>query len=270
MKILVTVKRVPDPEQKVKFKGTSVDVSAANWVINAFDEYAVETALRLNENAATGEKQGETIVMSIGPKEVSQQLRSALAMGADRAILVGASDEELDSFAVARIVKAVVDKEKPDLLLMGKLATDGEASQVPQIVAALLDWPQATFAAQITASGDSLEVKREVDTGIEVKQVKLPAVVSVDLRIISPSAVINGKTPPTHSYQEGPRYASLKGIMAAKKKEIKEVALADLGVTAKPVTKLLSAEPPAGRKAGVKVKDVAELVAKLKNEAKVL
>jgi len=135
VKILVTVKRVPDPEQKVKFKGTSVDVSAANWVINAFDEYAVETALRLNENAATGEKQGETIVMSIGPKEVSQQLRSALAMGADRAILVGASDEELDSFAVARIVKAVVDKEKPDLLLMGKLATDGEASQVPQIVA---------------------------------------------------------------------------------------------------------------------------------------
>ena len=270
MKILVTVKRVPDPEQKVKFKGTAVDVSAANWVINAFDEYAIEAALRLNENAATGEKLGETIALSIGPKDVSQQLRSALAMGADRAILVGGSDEELDSFAVARIVKAVVEREKPDLLLMGKLATDGEASQVPQLCAALLDWPQATFAAQITANADGLEVKREVDTGIEVKQVKLPAVVSVDLRIISPTAVVNGKTPATHAYQEGPRYASLKGIMAAKKKEIKEISLADLGVKPAPVTKLVSAEPPAGRKAGVKVKDVAELVSKLKNEAKVL
>ena len=183
MKILVTVKRVPDPEQKVKFKGTSVDVSAANWVINAFDEYAIEAALRLNENAATGEKLGETIALSIGPKDVSQQLRSALAMGADRAIQVGGADEELDSFAVARIVKAVVEREKPDQLLMGKLATDGEASQVPQLCAALLDWPQATFAAQITANAEGLEVKREVDTGIEVKQVKLPAVVSVDLRI---------------------------------------------------------------------------------------
>jgi electron transfer flavoprotein beta subunit len=270
VKILVTVKRVPDPEQKVKFKGAAIDVSAANWVLNAFDEYAIEAALRLNENAATGEKLGETIALSIGPKEVSQQLRSTLAMGADRAILVGATDEELDSFAVARIIKAVVDKEKPDLVLMGKLATDGEASQVPQIVAALLDWPQATFAAQISVTAGGLEVKREVDTGMEVKSVKLPAVVSVDLRIISPTAIVNGKTPAAHAYQEGPRYASLKGIMAAKKKEIKEISVADLGVKVAPVSKVTAAEPPAGRKAGVKVKDVAELMSKLKNEAKVL
>lgn len=270
MKILVTVKRVPDPEQKVKFKGTSVDVSAANWVINAFDEYAIEAALRLNENAATGEKLGETIALSIGPKDVSQQLRSALAMGADRAILVGGADEELDSFAVARIVKAVVEREKPDLLLMGKLATDGEASQVPQLVAALLDWPQATFAAQITANAEGLEVRREVDTGVEVKQVKLPAVVSVDLRIISPTAVINGKTPATHAYQEGPRYASLKGIMAAKNKPIEQQTLAGLGVAPTLKVKTTKIEMPPARQAGKKVGSVAELCEKLHNEAKVI
>ncbi|MBI4511681.1 MAG: electron transfer flavoprotein subunit beta/FixA family protein [Deltaproteobacteria bacterium] len=272
MKILVTVKRVPDPEMKPKFKGASLDLSSASWVVNTFDEYAVETALRLTENGATGERFGEVVVLSIGPKDASQQLRSALAMGADRAILVDALDENLDSDSVARIVQAVVSREKPDLLLMGKQAVDGDANQAGQVVAGLLGWAQATFAAEVSLAADakSVLVSREVDSGVESKRIPLPGVVTVDLRIVAPKAVKNGKTPDSHAYADGPRYASLKGIMAAKKKEIKELKLADLGVSVTPKVKWISVEPPPARKAGIKVGDVQELVKRLHDEAKVL
>ncbi|HJZ86041.1 MAG TPA: electron transfer flavoprotein subunit beta/FixA family protein [Polyangia bacterium] len=272
MKILVTLKRVPDPEQKVKFKGNQLDFSGASWVMNTFDEYAVETALRLNENAATGERLGEVVVASIGPKEASQQLRSALAMGADRAILIAGDDAQLDSGMVARMVAKLTEREKPDLLLMGKQTPDGENNQVGQLVAGFLGWPQATFAGSIEAAdgGKALVVGREVDAGMESKKVPLPALVTVDLRIILPRAVHNGATPADHAYEEGPRYASLKGIMAAKKKELKEMTPADLGVEAALCVQVTSVEAPPARKAGVKVKDVKELVEKLHNQAKVI
>jgi electron transfer flavoprotein beta subunit len=272
VKILVTVKRVPDPEMRPKFKGGALDLAGASWVMNPFDEYAVETALRLNEKADSGEKLGEIVVLSIGPKDVAMQVRNALAMGADRAIRVEAGDEQLDSDSVARIVAAVVKKESPDLVLMGKQAVDGDANQVAQILAGMLGWPQATFAASVEAAADgkSLLVGREVDAGLEQKRVPLPAVVSADLRVIQPKAVKNGKTPESHTYAEGPRYASIKGITAARKKELKEITLADLGVTLAPKVKWLSVEAPPARKAGIKVADVAELVKRLHEEAKVL
>jgi len=273
MKILVTLKRIPDPEQKLKFKGATVDYSGTNWVPNQFDEYAVETALRLTENAsAGGARDGEVVVASIGPKDVQQQLRSALAMGADRAILVDSSDDALDAEVVARTLIRLVEQEKPDLLLMGKLAADSESNQAGQLVAGYLDWPQATFAAtiEVTDGGKALLVGREVDSGVETKRVPLPALVTVDLRIVAPRAVKNGKTAATHAYAEGPRYASLKGIMAAKKKPIAETTLAALGVSATPRVKTVAVEAPPARKAGIKVGSVEELVQKLHNEAKVL
>lgn len=278
MKILVMLKRVPDPEQKVKFKGAAaqavVDYSGTNWVPNQFDEYAVESALRLTENAsaAGAPRDGEVVVATIGPKEVSQQLRSALAMGADRAILVDGSDDNLDAELVAQAVLKLVSQEKPDLVLMGKLAADSEDNQVGQLVAGYLNWPQATFAAgiEVTDGGKALLVAREVDSGVETKRVPLPAVVTVDLRIIAPQAIKNGKTAATHAYAEGPRYASLKGIMAAKKKPIVETTLAALEVTGAPKTKTIAVEAPPARKAGIKVSSVEELVQKLHNEAKVL
>lgn len=272
LKIVVTLKRVPDPEQKLKLKGSELDLSGANWVLNPFDEYAVETALRLTENGATGERSGDVLVVSIGPKEASQQLRSALAMGATRAQLVLAEDRALDSDVASRILAKIVSEEKPDLLLMGKQAVDGDNNQVGQLVAGRLGWPQATFAAaiEVDEGGKSLTVSREVDAGVERKRVPLPAVVTVDLRIIAPTAVKNRVTPPGHAYAEGPRYASLKGIMAAKKKELRERPLAELGIAAAPRVRVLSVEAPPPRKAGVKVADVAELVTKLQTEAKVL
>jgi electron transfer flavoprotein beta subunit len=272
VKILVTLKRVPDPEMRPKIKGTALDLAGVNWVMNTFDEYAVETALRLNEKADSGEKLGELVVLSIGPKEVATQMRNALAMGADRGIRVDSTDEQLDSDSVARVVAAVVGREKPDLVLMGKQAVDGDTNQAPQIVAALLGWPQATFAAsvELSADGKSLVVGREVDAGVEQKRVALPAVVSADLRVILPKAVKNGKTPDSHTYSEGPRYASIKGITAARKKEIKELTLADLGVTIAPKVKWIAVEAPPARKAGIKVADVPELIKKLHEEAKVL
>jgi electron transfer flavoprotein beta subunit len=270
VKILVTAKRVPDPEQKLKFKGSALDLSGVNWVLNPFDEYAVEAALRLIENAATSEKQGEVVVVSIGPKEVAQQIRSALAMGADRGIRVEGDDEQLDSEQVARIFQKLCEREKPDLVLMGKQAVDGDDNQVPQLLAGYLGLPQACFAATIEVAGTALVIGREVDAGVETKKVPLPAVVSVDLRIVAPKGVVNHKTPDTHTYAEGPRYASLKGIMAAKKKPLEETDAAKLGVTLAPRVKVLSVEAPPQRKAGIKVGSVDELWAKLKNEAKVL
>jgi electron transfer flavoprotein beta subunit len=272
VKILVTVKRVPDPEQRPKFKGNALDTAGANWVVNPFDDYGVETALRLVENGATGDKSGEVVVMTIGPKEAAQQLRSSLAMGADRGILVEGADDNLDSDSVARVVKAVVDKEKPDLVILGKQAVDGDSNQVGQILAALLGQPQATFAASVELAADekSITVGREVDAGVETKKIALPGVLTVDLRIVAPQSVKNAKTPASHTYAEGPRYASLKGIMAAKKKEVKELKMADLGVTAQAKVKLLSVEAPPARKAGIKVADVNELVKRLAEEAKAI
>jgi electron transfer flavoprotein beta subunit len=272
VKILVTVKRVPDPEMRPKFKGGALDLAGASWVMNTFDEYAVETALRLNEKADSGEKLGEIIVLSIGPKEAAMQMRNALAMGADRGIRVESTDETLDSDSVASIVAAVVEREKPDLVLLGKQAVDGDSNQVPQLVAGRLGWPQATFAASIELApdGKSLVVGREVDAGLELKRVPLPAVVSADLRVIQPKAVKNNKTAESHAYSEGPRYASIKGITAARKKEIKELSAADLGVTLEPKVKWVGVEAPPARKAGIKVADVNELIQRLHDEAKVL
>ena len=272
MKILVTVKRVPDPEQKPKFKGAALDLSGASWVINTFDEYAVETALRLTEKADSATKLGEVVVVSIGDKDAGKQARQALAMGADRGILVVAPEEQLDSDVAARLLKVVVEREKPDLVVMGKQAVDGDTNQVGQILATLLGWPQATFAAAVylAADGKSLVATREIDSGVEMKKITLPGVLTVDLRVITPKAVTNHQTPDTHAYAEGPRYPSLKGIMAAKKKELKEIPAAELGVPLTPKVKWLSVEAPAGRKAGIKVADVPELIRRLHDDAKVL
>ncbi len=273
MKVLVTAKRVPDPEQKVKLKGNELDQSAVNWQLNQFDEYAVETALRLTENAsAGGARDGEVIVVSIGPKDVQQQLRSTLAMGADKGVLVAGEDAELDADIVARTIQKLVEREKPDLVLMGKLAADSESNDAGQRLAGYLGWPQATFAGtvEVADGGKALNVGREVDAGLETKKVTLPAVVTVDLRIVAPQAVKNGKTAATHAYAEGPRYASLKGIMAAKKKPIEETTLEKLGVAVAKKVKTVSLEAPPPRKAGIKVQSVEELVQKLHNEAKVI
>jgi electron transfer flavoprotein beta subunit len=276
VKILVPVKRVSDPDNANKVKvaadGKTVSTEGLEWKLNPFDEYAVESALRLNENAKGNEKLGETIVVTLGPKDAAQTLRQALAMGADRGILVEADDDKLDSLVVARALKALVEKEKPDVVLLGKQAVDGDSNATGQILAELLGWPQATFAMSIstTDGGKSLTVGREVDTGVLTVKVTTPAVVSVDLRIVSPKAVQNGVTPAAHEYGDGARYASLKGIMQAKKKPIAEQPLSGLGVDATPGTNYLKVELPPARKAGVVVESVDELINKLKNEARVL
>ena len=273
MKILVTVKRVPDPEQKIKLKGTQIDLSAANWQLNQFDEYAVEAALRLTENAANpAARLGEVTVVTLGPPDVQQQLRSALAMGADKAVRVEAKDEELDAVIVAKTLEKLVRRDQPDLVLMGKLAADNEGNDVGQRLAALLGWPQATFACsiQVVDGGKALLVGREVDNGVEIKKVRLPAVVTVDLRIIAPQAVKNGRTAANFAYPEGPRYASLKGIRAAKDKPIEALTLAGLGVSTAVQVKTHGSELPPARQAGKKIGSVPELVEKLRSEAKVL
>lgn len=276
MKILVTCKRVPNPEQKLKLGGGGIDLSGATWQINTFDEYAVETALRLTEKGKGSERSGEVVAVSIGPKDVTQQLRGVLAMGADRGLLVVADDAALDADAVARVLKAVVEREKPDLVLLGKQTVDGDSNQVGQLLAGLLGWPQATFLAtiRVAADGKSAVVNREVDAGAEEKRVQLPAVATVDLRIISKKAVRNeALAGPDAEWEETQRYASLKGIMAAKKKEIKELTFADLGLPATappPLMRVLGYEAPPARKAGVRVASVEELAQKLHTEAKVI
>jgi len=273
VKVLVTCKRVPNPEQKLKFAGRSIDTSGATWQVNTFDEYAVEAALRLTEKGKGGERSGEVVVVGVGPKEVAQQMRGMLAMGADRGLLLVADETGLDAMAVATALKALVEREKPDLVVMGKQTVDGDSNQVGQMLAGLLGWPQATFLAslKVTADGKSAVVTREVDAGVEEKRVPLPAVVTVDLRIIGKKAVRNeGLAPADAEWEESQRYASLKGIMAAKKKEIKELSPADLGVSLTPLVKWLGFDAPPARKAGVKVATVEELAAKLHKEAKVI
>jgi electron transfer flavoprotein beta subunit len=273
VKILVSCKRVPNPEQKLKLSAGRVDLSSASWQVNPFDEYAVETALRLTEKGKGGERSGEVVLVSIGPKEVAQPMRGLLAMGADRALLVAGDDASLDPDQVARVLRALVTAEKPDLVVMGKQSVDGDSNQVGQLLAGYLGWPQATFLASIVVAedGKSATVTREVDAGVEEKRVPLPAVVTVDLRIIASKAVRNAALAgPDVEWEENQRYASLKGIMAAKKKEIREVAPASLGASLAPMVKTINQEAPPGRKAGVKVASVEELVSKLRTEAKVL
>ena len=249
MKALVCVKRVIDYNVKprVKADGTGVDLANVKMSMNPFDEIAVEEAIRLKEKGVVT----EIVAVSVGPQKAQETLRTALAMGADRAILV-LCETEVEPLAVAKIVKAIADEEAPGLIITGKQAIDDDANQVGQMVAALLGRPQGTFANEIAIEGDSVVVKREIDGGLETVKLTLPAIVTADLRL------------------NEPRYASLPNIMKAKKKPIDEKTPADYGVDPAPRLAVLKTTEPPGRKAGVKVGSVAELVAKLRNEAGVI
>jgi electron transfer flavoprotein beta subunit len=266
------MKRVPDPTQKAKIKDGHIDLTGASWIVNTFDEYAVEAALRLLENGDTNTRTGgEIVVVSIGPEDAAKEIRTCLAMGADRAIHVVAKDDEIDSLVVVKVLSSIIAAEKPDVVIMGKQAVDGDANQVAQMLAGKLGWPQATFAASIELKDGGALVGREVDGGVEYKQVKFPAVISVDLRIIGSHAVKNGVTPATFAYGgEGARLPSLKGIMAAKKKPMVTAKLGDYGAEPMPVIKEVGVTLPPPRAAGQLVADVPTLVKKLAEEAKVL
>ncbi len=272
MKILVTVKRIPDPDVHLKFANSELDMSGVKWVQNAFDEYAVETALRLAENKGGGGKLAEVIVLSICPKDQRQHVTQFLAMGADRGIVVDADDTELDTLSVSKIIAAVAKDEAVDLCILGKLSQDNEGNQVGQRVAALLGQPQACFAAEIEwdQAGNRLTVTREVDDGAETKRVPLPTVITVDLRIVLPQSVRNGSTPADFAYNEGPRLASLRGITMAKRKKVKVLNPSDLGVVSGANEKRCGVEQPPSRPSGQMVASVEELVEKLSGEAKVL
>ncbi len=249
MKVLVAVKRVVDYNVKVRVKSDNTGVETANvkMSMNPFDEIAVEEAIRLKEKGAAT----EIVAVSIGPTQCQETIRTALAMGADRGILVETA-ADLEPLAVAKLLKAIAAQESPGLFILGKQAIDDDSNQTGQMLAALLGWPQATFASKVAIAGDQAEIVREVDGGLETIEVKLPAVVTADLRL------------------NEPRYASLPNIMKAKKKPIATVKPDARGVDVSPRLKLLKVEEPAKRKAGVKVADVAELVDKLRNEAKVI
>ena len=250
MKTLVTVKRVPDPETTIRVKpdGSGIVTDNVKYVINPFDEIAIEEALRIKEKLS-----GEVILISIGAKVVTEQLRTGLAMGADRAVLI-LCEQELDSLAVARVLAKLIENEKPELVLMGKQAIDDDSNQAGQMLAALLGWPQATFASKVELAADqkSVQVTREVDGGLETVGFALPGIITADLRL------------------NEPRYASLPGIMKARKKEIKEIPIADLGADVTPRLKVLKLEPPAKKQAGKKLETVQALVDSLHTEAKVI
>ena len=249
MKILVPVKRVVDYNVKIRVKadGTGVELANVKMSMNPFDEISVEEALRLKEAG----KAEEVVVVSIGPAKAEETLRTALAMGADRAILVE-TDDAVEPLAVAKILKAIVDAEAPGLVIAGKQAIDNDMNATGQMLAALLGWPQATFASKVEIEGEKATVTREVDGGLQVISVNLPAVVTVDLRL------------------NEPRYASLPNIMKAKKKPLDETTPETLGVDAAPRLEVVKTVEPATRKAGVKVASVEDLISKLKNEAGVL
>jgi len=249
MKILVAVKRVVDYNVKVRPKsdGTDVDIANVKMSINPFCEIAVEEAVRLKEKGVAT----EIIAISMGPKQAQEQVRTALALGADRGILVE-SDEDLQPLAIAKMLKAVVEKESPDLVILGKQAIDGDNNQTGQMLGALTGMPQGTFASEVNVADGRVSVTREIDGGLQTVNLSLPAIVTTDLRL------------------NEPRYASLPNIMKAKRKPMDTFTPEDLGVDATPRVKTLSVEPPAERQAGIKVADVAELVDKLKNEAKVI
>jgi electron transfer flavoprotein beta subunit len=249
MKVLVTCKRVIDPyvKARVKSDGTGVETANVKMTINPFCEIAVEQAVRMKEAGVVT----EIVAVSIGTQQSQETLRTAMAMGADRGILVE-TDAEIQPLAVAKVMKAIVAKENPKLIIMGKQAIDDDSNQSGQMTAALLGWPQASFISSITVNGDSAEVTREIDGGLEKLSIKLPAVATTDLRL------------------NEPRYVTLPNIMKAKKKPLEVIKPDALGVDVAPRLKTLKVEEPPKRGAGVKVGDVAELVAKLKNEAKVI
>ncbi|WP_185236194.1 electron transfer flavoprotein subunit beta/FixA family protein [Teredinibacter franksiae] len=249
MKILVPIKRVVDYNVKVRPKsdGTDVDLANVKMSINPFCEIAVEEAIRIKEGGGAT----EIIVVSIGPAKAQEQLRSAMALGADRAILVE-SDTPLEPLAVAKCLKNIVDKEQPGLILMGKQSIDGDNNQTGQMLAALCGYPQATFASQVTVTENTATVTREVDGGLETLKVQIPAVITTDLRL------------------NEPRFAALPNIMKAKRKPLEMRPLSDLGIDTKPRTQVLAVESPPERSAGIKVADVDALIEKLKNEAKVI
>ena len=249
MKILVPVKRVVDFNVKIRVKpdGSGADLANVKMSMNPFDEIAVEEAIRLKEAG----KADEIVVVSIGPQQAQETLRTALAMGADRAILVKV-DDPVEPLGVAKVLKGVVEAEKPGLVILGKQAIDDDANQTGQMLAALLGWPQATFASEVMIEDDRARVTREVDSGMQTIDVKLPAIITTDLRL------------------NQPRYASLPNIMKAKKKPLDEKSPSDFSADVTPRLKVLKTEEPGGRKAGVKLKSVAELVDVLKNQAGVL
>jgi electron transfer flavoprotein beta subunit len=249
MKILVAVKRVIDYNVKIRVKSdnTGVETSNVKMSMNPFDEIAVEEAVRLKEAGAAT----EVIAVSMGVAQCQETIRTALAMGADRGILVQA-DEALQPLAVAKLLKALVEKEQPDLVILGKQAIDDDSNQTGQMLAALLGWPQGTFASKLTLTDGKAEVTREIDGGLETLSLKTPAVITTDLRLNTP------------------RYASLPNIMKAKKKPIETIQAGDLGVDVAPRLKTLKVSEPPKRAAGIKVESVAELVDKLRNEAKVI
>jgi len=249
MKILVPVKRVIDfnVKPRVKADQTGVDLANVKMAMNPFDEIAVEEALRLKEKG----KATEVVAVSIGPQQAQETIRTALAMGADRGILVKA-DGAVEPLAVAKILKAICDQEKPGLVILGKQAIDDDSNQTGQMLAALLGWGQGTFAHKLEIEAESARVEREIDGGLQTVELKLPAIVTTDLRL------------------NEPRYASLPNIMKAKKKPIAEKAPADYGVDTAPRLKVLKVTEPPKRQAGVKVKTAAELIDKLKNEAGVI
>jgi len=279
VKILVPLKRVADPDNANKINvspdGSRVTTDKLDPKPNPFDEYAVETALRLTENGANTKVRlaGDSVmVVAFAPKEASTQLRQALAMGVDSALLFEATDDQLDGGLVARALAKVVEREKPELVVMGKQAVDGDSNQVAQILAELLGWPLSTSTQSIDLAADkkTVTVAREVDGGVMRSRLTLPAVISVADRVVNGKAVTNNVTAPTHTYSDGPRFAPLPMIMAAKKKPITEAPLATLGVATTLETRYVRFELPPARKAGVKVKDVGELIEKLRSEAKVL
>jgi len=275
VKILVPVKRVADPNNanKMKVSADAKQVVSGDlpWAINPFDEYALEAALRLLENGATGERSGELMIVSLGVDDVQTTMRQALAMGADRGIHIKADDGSLDSLVVARALKAVIDAEKPDLVLMGKQAVDGDSNTAGQMLAEFLGWPMATFAMSIAQEGNTLTVGREVDTGVLTLKVTLPAVVTVDLRIVQSKAVSNGVTPASHAYPDDIRHISVKGIMAARKKPLESKSLGDFGVTQSTTVNYTKFELPPARSGNTRyVESVGELVKLLQTEAKVI
>ncbi len=249
MKVLVAVKRVADYNVKVRAKsdGTGPDLANVKMSINPFCEIAVEEAVRLKE-AGTAT---EVIAVAVGDKSSQEQIRTALALGADRGILVEA-EGDLQPLAVAKCLKAVVDKEEPQLVILGKQSIDGDNNQTGQMLGALANMPQGTFASEVKIDGDKLNVTREIDGGLQTLSLNMPAIVTTDLRL------------------NEPRYASLPNIMKAKKKPLDTLTPGDLGVDVAPRLTTVSVEPPAEREGGIKVEDVAQLVDKLKNEAKVI
>lgn len=249
MKVLVPVKRVVDYNVKVRVKsdGTGVDIANVKMSMNPFDEIAIEEATRLREKGAVT----EVIAVSCGVLQCQETLRTAMAIGADRAILVETA-EELQPLAVAKLLKALVDKEQPQLVILGKQAIDDDCNQTGQMLAALLGWPQATFASKVEVADGVAKVTREVDGGLETLSLTLPAIITTDLRL------------------NEPRYVTLPNIMKAKKKQLDNFKPEDLGVDVTPRIKTLKVSEPPKRSAGIKVADVAALVDKLKNEAKVI